>query len=222
MEKKKDTLLVTVTLVIAIISLGIAFAAFSTTLKINGSATVEMSTWDIHFELPDGTTPGGDPVQGGTPGESDPTATIPVTPIIPTGSSVEATGTLKNSDFTWTAKFKTPGEYAMFKFRVANDGNYNAKVTSINAPVITCTQNGQPETYVCSKITYKVFNETTLGADWSSAKELKLGDTIAAGETLDLLVAVKLENTFKADGSDLPKSTVYVNPSTITVTFGQN
>ena len=41
---------VIIVLIIAIISLGVAFAAFNSTLVINGTASVDEVTWDIVFE----------------------------------------------------------------------------------------------------------------------------------------------------------------------------
>ena len=51
MEKnRKITIILVITLIISVIGLGIAFAAFSTTLNISGTAQVQSSTWDIEFE----------------------------------------------------------------------------------------------------------------------------------------------------------------------------
>ena len=50
MEKQRGTTVAIVAaLIIAVISLGVAFAAFSTTLNINGTATVQASSWDVYF-----------------------------------------------------------------------------------------------------------------------------------------------------------------------------
>ena len=59
MERRRGTTVAVVAaLIIAVVSLGIAFAAFSSTLTINGSATVESSSWDIHYsDVSGGTAP---------------------------------------------------------------------------------------------------------------------------------------------------------------------
>ena len=53
MENKKITIPVIIILVIAVVSLGIAFATFSTVLNINGSADVAATSWDIFFTTED-------------------------------------------------------------------------------------------------------------------------------------------------------------------------
>ena len=45
-SQKKKMVAVIITLVISVISLGVAFAAFSTTLNINGTANVDES-WNV-------------------------------------------------------------------------------------------------------------------------------------------------------------------------------
>ena len=73
-KNKKDSLfLVILTLIIVVIGLGIAFATFSRTLTINGSATVNSSTWNVHFSSTSGGPAGGtitpvlDNIEGLTP-----------------------------------------------------------------------------------------------------------------------------------------------------------
>ena len=50
MERKRGQIIaVVIALVVAVVSLGVAFAAFSTTLNISGTATVQASSWNIFF-----------------------------------------------------------------------------------------------------------------------------------------------------------------------------
>ena len=64
MERKRGTTVAVVAaLIIAVVSLGIAFAAFSSTLTINGSATVQTSNWKIYFTT---SSTGEDPGTSGT------------------------------------------------------------------------------------------------------------------------------------------------------------
>ena len=50
MRYKKITIAIVAVLVISVIGLGIAFAAFSQTLTINGGASVQASQWKVVFE----------------------------------------------------------------------------------------------------------------------------------------------------------------------------
>ena len=94
-------------LVIAVVSLGIAFAAFSTTLNVNGSATVQTSSWDIYFT--------------GSSGGTKPTSSTALPSGNISGTAQSKTGSIVATTLTWNASFKAPGEYAIFKVYVKND-----------------------------------------------------------------------------------------------------
>ena len=107
MEKKRGTaIVIIIALLVAIVSLGVAFAAFSTTLNINGTATVQSSKWDIYFMT----------ASGGTKPSSS--TALPSGNITKTAQS--ASGSILATTLTWTASFKAPGEYAIFKVYVKN------------------------------------------------------------------------------------------------------
>ena len=137
MERKRGTTVAVVAaLIIAVVSLGIAFAAFSTTLTINGSATVTASNWDIHFERLSDTTP--------TTG----TATITTAP------------TLSATTFSGLeANFKTPGDSVTYSWHVVNKGTFDATLatTPASLPKPTCTSTDTTSaTNVCKNLTYTV------------------------------------------------------------------
>ena len=51
MEKERKIKVLSVAaLLVAVLGLTVAFAALSQTLTINGSATVNTASWDIHFK----------------------------------------------------------------------------------------------------------------------------------------------------------------------------
>lgn len=203
MERKRGTTIVVVaTLIIAIVSLGIAFAAFSTTLTINGGATVQATSWNIHYATTN---------NGTDPGTGTGASITPTTTGTATGS-----GTLKTADFTWDATFKTPGDKVVYTFFIRNAGTYNAKISSINTPTLTCEMGGSPETTVCGKMSYDVYK------DAAGTTKLTTSDTLAAGSSMQVYVIASLANTFAANGSDLPTSNVTVNPTTISIQWQQN
>ena len=207
MEKKRQaSVFIIATFIIALISLGVAFAAFSSTLRINGTAEVVGSNWNIYFtDGEEGTDPGtseGREISANTYGTHA------------TGSAIMTT-----ADLTWNATFRAPGDKVSFDLYVRNDGDYNAKVTAISADAgsKTCTIGGSTETVVCSHIHYGVYNDAA-GTD-----PVAVNDPINAGTSAHYYVIAYLDNVgWAADGSDLPESTVIVNPVQIQITFGQD
>ena len=95
--------------------MAVAYAAFSTTLNINGTTTID-STWDVHFE-----TTGEDinkcdvtPASGGEPGS-----------VVGTVSEVKATSATVSMSFT------QPGDKAVCKLKVVNKGTLDAKLSNV-------------------------------------------------------------------------------------------
>lgn len=210
MERKRGTaLILSIALIISIIGLGIAFAAFSQNLTINGSATVTASTWDIHYATTDG---------GSAPGSSGttitPSATNTQSGIPSTATSTK--GTLKATDFTWAGTFKTPGDRLSYTFYICNGGSYNAKVSSINTPNITCTKGGASETTICGKISYGVYKSSTQ----SNANRVAVNDTLNAGTCTQVWVIATLGDDITA--AQLPDANITVTPTTITIGYTQN
>lgn len=209
MERRRGTALVlSIALIISIIGLGVAFAAFSQNLTINGSATVQASTWDIHYSTSDAGTA---PSSSGTTITGTPTNTQSGIPS--TASSTSAK--LKPNDFTWAGTFKTPGDRLTYTFYICNKGSYGAKISSINTPQLTCTQNSTSETTICGKITYGVYKSSTQ----SDANRLAQNDTLAAGACTQVWVIATLGSDITV--AQLPSSNITVSPTTITITYTQ-
>lgn len=213
-KQKKRTVAIIITVIISIISIGVAFAAFSGTLYINGTATVEVSEWDMYFTTSDdGTKPSSDTV---IPSTNIQTSNIQ-TGVTPT---VTATGSMVATTLTWDAIFRTPGDRAMYTVYVKNAGSYNAKVTAVNLPTPTCTtktgtSEEAPETRICGHIHYGLYLDT------AGTTPVAVDQTIAAGTTQTYYLIAYLDTNFAADGSDLPTETVKTNQISATVSFGQ-
>ena len=204
-KKRKFSVTVIATFIIALLSLGVAFAAFSTTLRINGTGYVDGSSWSIYFT---------DASNGSDPGTGEGR-------VIAANTSGTATGsaTMTTADLVWNATFRTPGDRVSFDVYVRNTGNYNAKVTSISADAgnKTCTKGGEIETVVCSHIHYGVFS------DAEGLNPVAVDDQIAAGSVAHYYVIAYLDDVnWNPDGSELPDSTVTINPVQIQITFGQD
>lgn len=212
MERKRGTTVAVVAaLIIAVVSLGIAFAAFSSTLTINGSATVQASTWNIFFTT---AANGSDP---GTTGIALPAANIAESNIqAGIAETVTASATVKTADFSWTASFTTPGDKVVYDFYVRNTGSYAAKITSINAPQVTCTPTDTISQGVCGHIHYGLYK------DANGTNAVAQNDEIAAGGNAHYYVIAYLDNDeWAPDGSDLPTATVNVNTTQISITYTQ-
>lgn len=216
MEKKRTTTIaIVVALLISIISLGVAFAAFSGTLNINGTATVEVSKWEMYFTTAD---------DGDKPSSST---------VIPQGNiqisnsqqgvtpTVTASGSMVATTLTWDAIFRTPGDTVMYTIYVKNAGSYNAKVTAVNMPTLTCTTKTgtaeeETETRVCGHIHYGLYKDT------SGNTPVAVDQTIAAGTTQTYYLIAWLDTNWAQDGSDLPTETVKTDQISATVSFGQS
>lgn len=207
MERDRGTvLIIVITLIISIIGLGIAFSAFSQQLTISGSATVEASSWNIYFT---------DTNKGNDPGTSTGVSITPTLSNTQSGIATTATGTgtLKTANFTWSGTFKTPGDRISYSFYIYNNGDYSAKLTSINAPTVNCTKGGSTETTVCGYITYGLYTDST------GETALAQNSVLAPDACQKVYVIATLGENLPA--SSLPNASITVNPTTISLTYTQ-
>lgn len=185
---------------IAVVSLlGIAYAAFSSTLSISGSATVSSTKWEIKFT-------------SATKNTSNTTSGISVTNPTVTNTTI--------SD--WSATLAKPGNKVQFDIRVTNGGDYAAKYSSMSGLTATCakTTNGTDAeaTNVCKYISYTLTK--------SDGSALSTSDTIAAGAYLDLKLTLEYKTKTVSGNNDmvvgdLPAHPVTVTAGTTTLTFVQ-
>ena len=145
MNNKKVTISIIIVLVLSVISLGVAFATFSTTLNINGSAEVEATSWDIFFTTEN---------DGAKPTQE---TTVPNANIDPHGTATNNSATILATTFNWNANFKSPGDKIIYTIYVKNGGNYNAQVSSINTPQISCSNDTKN---ACQQLSYGLYTDT--------------------------------------------------------------
>lgn len=100
-------------LAVVILVMSVGFAAFSTTLNINGTATFTAAKWDVHF-VPESLTE---------------TSTIKAT-----------TKNLTNTQATFTVTLPSPGSTYSFEVDVKNYGTLNAALKSITLSSLTAAQ----------------------------------------------------------------------------------
>jgi len=204
MERNRGQIMAIVAaVVIAVVSLGVAFAAFSATLTINGNATIEASTWDIHFSQTQKTAQGGGtaPASGG----------VTITPTTESGSAHSTTSLLTSNTFTWAGTFKSPNDTLEYRFYIVNAGDYNASLSAptVSAPVCKIggtTQDTCPITYTITKDGTNAFTGS---------------DSLAKGASQLVVVRAQLSSGYGGNGSSLATSDIDVSTSTVTFTYTQ-
>ena len=169
-EKKinsKDFLLII--LITCLTSLSIAYATISTTLVITNSLSIKANHWDIHFE---------NLVQESITGNN--TATLIKE------ASIEK-DTTKISGLS--VSFKKPGDYVSYTFDVKNAGDINARLTTLNIGIPTCT----PLNSICDDIEYTL--------KYVDGSDIKVTDMINKGQSkkVKLTIRYKNESTKKVD-----------------------
>lgn len=129
-SKTKNILLIV--LIVAVISMTVVYAAFSTTLSIKSSAKVSATKWDIHFE----------------------NLTLVPNSGSNTGTVIRAAQILDNTTQIGNliVDLKKPGDFVSYTFDIVNDGDINAKLNSI----VLATPNCGGNTQACSKLEYNV------------------------------------------------------------------
>lgn len=192
-------ILVVAALIISIVAIGIGFAAFSETLTINGSASVQTSSWKVKFsELG--------------------TAKL-------TGTAAEVTKpTLSDTTIeTYNATFKTPGDSVSYKIKVSNTGSYNAKITTATISVPSCTGKAgeatadADATKVCDKLTYTLVYDTD--DTQSAGQAVAVGDTLKVGETRPMVLTLKYAEF--TDAALLPAADVSISNLGVTLVYSQ-
>ena len=204
-EREMKTLVIAA-LVISVVAIGVGFAAFSTTLQINGTATVNTDgkTWNVFFEKIEKT------------GLSS-TGVDSSTPTITNGTVGENATNAAIS--TITAAFTAPNQKLQYKITVKNAGTYDAKLTAASIPTletITVTGTGETaETDAANVKKHLKFSFTKADESPVTAET----DTLAAGATQDYLYTIEYEDLTNA--ADLPKAQVSISIPQTTLTFSQ-
>ncbi len=230
MEKERRTkIMVLVTLIVAILGLTVAFAALSTTLTINGTASVGGATWDVHFEEYE--------VDGAFTTDSVELKYA----VIEGDATINSTPTLTGTSLTGiNVTLTKPGDYVGFALKIVNDGTIDAKIESIeisdlctlSSPVESCDWNN--DGYVTQEDIDKVndnisFFGVTIDEDGESLVLLKEGDVLEAGDSIYYIVGiVYMKITFndgvmvESEATELPERDLTFNNLSITINYVQD
>lgn len=192
MEKERGAKIIAiVALLIAVVGLTVGYAAYSSTLTINGTANVDPASWKVNFGYKTGNS-----LTGTIKGH----ATETTAPTL-------ADTTISGFDVT----LKAPGDSVTYNFLIKNSGTLNAKLANFTMGTLTCAPNASssisPEdaTKLCGELkytlTYADDSTITTGTPLNSndSKELKLKLEWPSASTLSVSDDVKVtigETTF--------------------------
>lgn len=194
-DKKNFTILGVCVLVLVLVAgISIAYASFSQTLNINGSATVVSSSWEIKFAN----------LQAG----------------VTTGTADEITPPSINENDTaikdYVVIFMTPGDSVSYTFDVQNNGSFNSEISTLNVGTPSCTGTGDNATTdadnVCNNLTYTL--------TYSDGTAVAVGDTLTTDEKTKTM---KLTLTYASDveASELPTNDVAISGLATTIIYTQ-
>lgn len=196
MKEKRNIIVFTIVIaaIAAVTAVGIAYAAFSRQLNINGSAKVAASSWKIKFSN--------------------------LAPVTTTGTAKELTApTINEEDTTigdYSVSLTNPGDTVTYKFDVVNEGTFDAKVSSVTIPTPSCTGAGETATVdgtnVCNNITYTLTYE--------DGSNVKIDDTLNKGETKSMVLTLKYSDSITSE--QLPKNDVSISNLSITIVYSQS
>ena len=172
----------------------------SRTLQINGSATIDAATWDIHFENLSSAKLSG-------------SASVTTAPTIK-----EYNGVKYAAIGDYEVILTKPGDKVVYEFDVVNNGSLNAKLSTLTKQAIpTCTSLAttpveSDATLVCENLTYTLTYSTEDGALVAEQ------DTLNSKETKHLVLTLAYKDT----ATELPTDNVKVEGLNITMLYEQN
>ena len=213
-KDKRLTILIILIVTLSLVGIGIAFAAFSQTLTINGTGTVEASSWQVVFE---GMT-------------NVNTIDAPTT----TGTAAEVTHpTIKNNSTeisTYSASLKTPGDSITYNFKIHNKGDFAANLSSLTisgvnrpsspvsgASLVTDSSIATANAKTLNKVEYKLYytiDNTLVGQN--SAR-----DCLEAGETANVSLRITFSTESETDTEVLPSTNLVLDNLGISSTYTQ-
>ncbi len=187
-------------LVLSVVAVTVAFAAYNSELEINGSATLKQSDWSIVFiDLQD--------AQVGNDNGLVSTAKEVVAPAISGTTAIK----------TYNVELRQPGDYISYNFKIKNAGDFPAKIDSSFAmPTPTCTKGASgvdaDATNVCNNLEYtlKYVSDNSV---------VKAGDTLDAGEAKEVQLKIYYKKTVTEE--QLPTDDVAISNLNIVIPFIQ-
>lgn len=188
MEKERGAKVIAiVALLIAVVGLTVGYAAYSSTLTINGTANVDPASWDVHFAYKTGDSL---------------TATKVGNAVENTAPTLEAT-TISGFDVT----LKAPGDSITYDFSVKNGGTLDAKLTTFTLGTLTCAPNTSSS--ITQEDATKLCNELKYTLTYSDGSAITTGATLAKNDgSKDLKLKLEWPSSSTLKVSDDVKVTI--------------
>lgn len=199
MEKNGKTKnIVLAVLLVAVVTLSIAYAVLSATLTINAQATVKGANWDVKFQK----KVAADPVCVA----SSKSGAASTTASVQTDATVTAT-----SMTGLQADLRLPGDKVVCTWQVTNDGSINAKLATYTAPVLTL-DGAEGDV---SKVTGHINTSLTV----AGATPVN-GDKLPAttGNTKDVVLTIE----FDPNATQIPTNDVTATVASTTFVYEQD
>ena len=199
---------VLVALIAMVVVVGVGFAAFTTTLNINGTAKVEASSWNIHFA-------------NCTNGNCLSTGNQQSILGIKSTTVVNTEPTLTDTTISdWDVTFKTPGDFVSYTFNVVNDGSFDAKISTFELPTPTCTGTGDnadtDATNVCKHLEYEL---KVIDLENIKPSNVAIGDTLDRAQTKYFTLTLTYKDDITAE--ELPKNEVTISNLGFSIVYTQ-
>ena len=185
-------------LLVAVVTLSIAYAVLSSSLSINAQATVKGANWNVQFQSKSGQSN----LCTITKGSASSTASF----VSGKTGSLNAT-TLNNLG----VNFSVPGDKVVCTWEVANLGDFDAKLTTFTKGTPTSSDSN-----VTSNIVYTLTYDTEGGT--AVAQNNTLPKSGSSGSTKTLVLTIK----YKDDATYIPSSDVAVTGLTASFVYTQN
>jgi len=199
-EKKKNILLAV--LIVGVVSMTVAFAALSSNLNINGSASVQniSESWNIHFAHISNTAN-----EVKTYGYA----------------SADSSITVENTTVTVPeVTLKAPGDKVEYIFKVVNEGDITGYINVLNNIGVGTITYGAGETLTQEQKT-AFQNDIQVTLTYNNPVEaLQYNDTLAKGDEKELILTIQYVNRDSAQV--LPTKDVTFTGISATVTYGQD
>lgn len=174
---------------ISVIGISFTYASITSKLSIDGYASMNSMKWSIHFQN--------------------------LSNANLKGTTLEVTKpTLKNnstsiSDFE--VKFMNINDGVNYTFDIVNDGDLDAKISSIVMPKPVCTSTGdtayEDSSLICDNLNYSL--------TYLDGTKIQIGDTLEKGQSKSLIL--KLEYL----GTKLPQNVVEISGLSIALIYVQ-
>ena len=200
-ERNKNILLGV--LIVGIVSMTIAYAALSSSLNINGSASVQniSESWNIHFAHIDNT--------------ANEVKTYGYATAVDSITLDNTTVTVPN------VTLKAPGDKVEYIFKVVNEGDITGYINVLNNIGIGTITYAADETLTpAQRTSFQNDIQVTLTYNDASKTALAYNDTLEKNDEAELILTIRYVN--RETEQVMPSENVTFTGISATITYGQD